>query len=127
MRATLLFAIGLGLVAGCLGAPASTTEAPIPGVLVVDRDNPSVPYEFTTAILEDGTYQHDRIDAFTQATITWWNVDDEVHSVVSDDGQFAGSGPIAPGGEFVRTFQTAGDYKFHCRYHANMTGIVVVR
>lgn len=129
MRAMSLLAVAVAL-AGCSAhdppsGAASSTE--IPGVMIVENATPQAPYDYTTAILEGGAYQHERLDALVEATIIWWNVDDEVHSVVSDDGQFAGSGPIPPGGEFVHTFLTAGDFAYHCRYHPEMKGIVIVR
>lgn len=133
MRAILLTASAFVLLAGCTAgdgheAPTTTTDAAPPGTLVVDRPAPpAAASDFTTAILEDGTYQHPHLEIGQQTTLIWWNVDDLVHSVVSDDGQFAGSGPIAQGEEFVRTFQTAGEYSYHCRYHVDMTGVIVVR
>lgn len=129
MRQLLLLVLGGVLLAGCTSEPTASfapeTSDPMSPESVSDAYSPG-PYEFTTTIL-DGRYQHVRLDAFLDGTIRWWNVDDEVHSVVSDDGTFAGSGPIAPGSEFAYTFLTPGDYAFHCRYHPDMTGVVVVR
>lgn len=128
MRKLPLLALAAALLAGCTAAetsarteaPAAARFAPAPPPLEPE------PYEFTTAIVDDA-YQHPRLDAFVHATIRWWNTDNETHSVVSDDGQFPGSGPIAPHGEFVHTFLRAGDYAFHCRYHPEMTGTIIVR
>lgn len=125
-----LSVVALALLAGCAARdePAATSATgPTEGVLL--RDSPEDaprPTEFTTAILEDGTFQHPRLELGRQTTLIWWNVDDLTHSVVSDDGQFAGSGPIPPGGEFMRTFQTAGTYAYHCRYHPEMQGTIVI-
>lgn len=135
MRRLPLLALGVALLAGCTSPQTasmqnSTNEVGLsPGLEIVPLDAPPMgaPYEFTSAILADGILQHPRLDAQTQATIRWWNVDDQTHSIVSDDGMFTGSGPIPSGGEFAFTFQRAGDYTYHCRYHSGMTGIVVVR
>jgi plastocyanin len=56
--------------------------------------------------------------AFVQAgtTMTWTNVDYEVHTVTADDGSFA-SGPIAPGEQFSHTFGFAGGFTYHCDNH----------
>ena len=119
------------LLAGCTSEPAASVGPGSSGALAPDASFASDvgspgPYEFTTAIFDDA-YQHARLDAFVEATIRWWNVGDETHSVVSDDGQFPGSGPIAPHDEYVHTFLRPGDFAYHCRYHPEMTGVVVVR
>ena len=134
MRTLLVAACAFVLLAGCTvrDETSATTSAPptTEGVMIVDS-GASVPEaaasDFTTAILEDGTYQHERLELGPQTTIIWWNVDDLTHSVVSDDGGFAGSGPIPPGGEFVRTFQTLGEYSYHCRYHPDMKGTIIIQ
>lgn len=154
MRAFYFFAV-LALVAGCtnpLGevpassgpSPSGPIQTPAPGwtppvaefpaeaeaaapVEVADGPPPATgPYEFQTSI-QDGSYEHPRLDAAPEATIVWQNFGTEAHSVVSDDGTFAGSGPIAPGSEYSFTFLSPGDYAFHCRYHPEMMGLLVVR
>ncbi|HET6403617.1 MAG TPA: cupredoxin domain-containing protein [Candidatus Thermoplasmatota archaeon] len=132
MRTLPLHAALCALLAGCAAAPAVSTEsagapAATPGVFLVDEPDRGAPGEFTVAILENASFQHPRLEVAAQTTLVWWNVDDLVHSVVSDDGGFAGSGPIAPAEEFVRTFQTPGEYPYHCRYHPEMRGLLLVR
>lgn len=107
-------------------APATQLEDPFPEAEPEDSLASGVPYQFRTTISDAG-FEHTRLDAATQATIVWENTGTQTHSVVSDDGTFAGSGPVAPGSTFTFTFQTAGDYAFHCRYHPDMTGLLVVR
>lgn len=118
------------LAAGCTQAdPAATTTPPPPAGELPFGSPPAQPHAdtFVTRIAV-GAYEHPRLDAATQATIVWVNEDAPAHSVVSDDGRFAGSGPIAHGSEFRYTFLTPGDYAYHCRYHPDtMRGIVVVR
>lgn len=122
----------VALAAGCTqgpGAPsASSPFEPSPNDSLPTAQEPKDPNTFVTRILPGGVYEHPRLDAATQATIVWRNDDAQTHSVVSVDGQFAGSGPVAPGGEFRHTFLTPGDFAYHCRYHSDaMRGIVVVR
>jgi plastocyanin len=130
MRRLPLLALVGALFAGCTTPEATTAIDPASAsdvvLLSASPEGQPRPYEFTTAIQDEG-YQHERLDATVHATIRWWNVDDEAHSVVSDDGQFPGSGPIPPHGEFTYTFLRAGDFTYHCRYHPEMNGIVVVR
>jgi plastocyanin len=116
--------------------PAGDGATPAAGFEIVGSDDAegktptqatsSPPYVFRTTILDTG-FEHPRLDAATQATISWRNTGQQTHSVVSDEGTFAGSGPIAPGSSYEFTFQTVGDYAYHCRYHPDMKGLVVVR
>jgi plastocyanin len=61
--------------------------------------------------------------------IDWTNDGRSVHDVVADDGSFR-SPDLQPGDDFVRTFDRAGVYPYHCSYHGapgvGMSGIVVV-
>jgi plastocyanin len=60
-------------------------------------------------------------------TITWTNNDTMAHTVTSD-GNLFDSGVIASGGTFSFTFNTAGEYPYHCTIHgaASMSGMVNV-
>lgn len=121
MRGLLLAAAILPtILAGCTDPNAATADLP-PGAHVRGE-----PYDFSTDIRDTG-FEHPRLDAFIQAHISWRNAGKETHSVVSDDGRFAGSGPITPGAAFGFTFLQTGDYAYHCRYHPDMKGVVVVR
>lgn len=148
-RAMLLLCASLAL-AGCTteptasvdgqaSAPSEVASAPgesvqlgmaVPAVAAVEPTSAPVTSagysDFTTTIQSAG-YQHAHLEAMVGATIFWWNVDDKTHSVYSDDGQFASSGPLAPGMEFGRTFLQPGEYGYHCMFHPDMTGVVVVR
>jgi plastocyanin len=57
--------------------------------------------------------------------ITWTNVDDIPHTVVSDSKAFK-SKVLATGEKFTFTAGKAGTYSYSCSIHPNMTGKVVV-
>jgi plastocyanin len=59
-------------------------------------------------------------------TITWTNNDTVPHTVTANDGSFS-SGTMDPGATFSFTFDTAGTFDYHCEFHANMSGQVVVQ
>jgi Plastocyanin len=59
-------------------------------------------------------------------TVTWTNDDGVAHTVTAADGSFK-SGGIDHGKTFSHTFSKAGDYKYHCSYHSDMNGEVVVK
>lgn len=100
--------------------PGAVTATPPPAPVA-----PTAPYTFVTA-LQGNALEHPRLDITPGATVTWKNLDLTVHSVIGEPGGFIGSGPIPPGGEFSQTFERAGVYAFHCRYHAGMAGLIVV-
>ncbi len=57
-------------------------------------------------------------------TISWRNEDSITHTVVSD-GLFD-SGDIGQGVIFEYRFVLPGEYTYHCEYHTNTTGKVIV-
>jgi plastocyanin len=71
--------------------------------------------------------------AFNPGTITvavgtivaWQNEDSTDHTVTSDTGAFE-SGSLSKGQTFQFTFNTAGTFNYHCRFHSSMTGSIVV-
>ena len=65
------------------------------------------------------------IDAGT--TVTWTNYDGASHTVTSDEGDELGSGLLSQTQTFSHTFDTPGEYYYHCNPHSNMHGLVTVR
>ena len=59
-------------------------------------------------------------------TIVWNNKDAMTHTVTSDDGSSFNSGNLASGASFSYQAKTAGSFPYHCNYHANMHGTLVV-
>ena len=57
-----------------------------------------------------------------------WDFQDTAaqHSVTSDDNTTFDSCLQSAGAKFIATFNTAGDFKYHCTIHAQMTGDVKV-
>lgn len=58
-------------------------------------------------------------------TVTWTNDSDAEHTVTADDESFDHEG-IGEGDTASQTFDTAGDFAYHCEIHDYMTGIVHV-
>jgi len=59
-------------------------------------------------------------------TISWLNGDSTTHTSTADGGAWS-SGDIAPGARFNMTFQSAGQFTYHCQIHPGMIGSVVVQ
>ena len=60
------------------------------------------------------------------ATVTWVNMDDEPHSVVSNTALFR-SGALDTKESFSFKFVQPGTYHFTCSIHPRMVGIIVVQ
>jgi plastocyanin len=65
------------------------------------------------------------IEVAAGTTVTWTNADGAPHTVTADDGGFD-SGRLNTGETFSQTFDTAGSFAYHCDFHPNMKGTVVV-
>jgi plastocyanin len=59
------------------------------------------------------------------ATVTWANMDDEPHTVVSDTGMFR-SGAMDTNETYAFKFDKPGTYHFTCSIHPRMVGTIVV-
>jgi plastocyanin len=53
------------------------------------------------------------------------NHDSVSHTVTADEGSFD-TGNIGQGESKTVTFDKVGTFSYHCTYHSNMTGTVVV-
>jgi plastocyanin len=74
-----------------------------------------------------GRYDPSTVTVTTGQTVEWdWVANDAQHSVTSDDNTTFDSCLQGGGAKFVVTFNTAGDFKYHCTIHAAMTGDVKV-
>lgn len=59
------------------------------------------------------------------AIVSWRNDDSTEHTVTADDRSFD-SGPISPGDTFDNTFDSRGEFRYHCSIHPFMKGVVIV-
>jgi plastocyanin len=58
--------------------------------------------------------------------VSWNNADGTAHTVTSDDNTSFNSGNLASGATFSYTANTVGTFPYHCNYHSNMKGTLVV-
>ena len=57
--------------------------------------------------------------------VTWINCDVDAHTSTADGGEWT-SPLMVPGDVFTQTFDTPGDFSYHCEPHPFMTGRVIV-
>ena len=82
----------------------------VPGAADPNNDQPFFPPEISIS---------------EENLVSWTNDDSIEHTVTADDGSFD-SGPISPGDTFDNTFDSSGDFGYHCSIHPTMTGVVIV-
>jgi plastocyanin len=74
-----------------------------------------------------GTFAPSTVSVTKGQTVEWDWVDNSAqHSVTADDTTTFDSGLCSVGAKFFVTFNTAGDFKYHCTIHAAMTGDIKV-
>lgn len=66
------------------------------------------------------------VDLLPGETVEWENVSERRHTVTADDGAFE-SGDLFSGQKYSQTFAAPGTYRYHCRVHDGMTGVVEVQ
>lgn len=89
----------------------------------VDNDHSDNDREEVTIDDDDFSPRTLRIDRGTR--VTWTNEDNEDHTVTSDTGRFE-SGRLEEDETYSLTFNTRGTYYYHCRFHPDMTGTIIV-
>lgn len=74
-----------------------------------------------------GRFDSSTVSVTKGQTVEWDWVDNSAqHSVTSDDSTTFDSGLCSAGAKFVVTFNSAGDFKYHCTIHSGMTGDIKV-
>jgi len=71
------------------------------------------------------SFDPSQLKTSVDSTVSWTNDDSVEHTVTSDKGLFD-SGPLSPGGKFDNTFNSKGEFGYHCSIHPFMKGVVIV-
>ena len=75
--------------------------------------------------IRDFAFAPDVILVPVGTTVEWTNSGAVAHTVTSDASLFD-SGTLNPGDSWDYRFDTPGTYTYHCVFHPNMTGTVIV-
>lgn len=59
-------------------------------------------------------------------TVTWTNEDSAPHQIASDTNAFQGTS-MSQGQTYSFTFNTAGNFPYHCAIHPSMKGMITVQ
>lgn len=80
----------------------------------------------TKIVVKDFMFNPTPLAIKAGSTVTWTNMDDEPHTVVSDTGLFK-SGGLDTNESFSFKFDKPGTYHFTCSIHPRMVGTIVVQ
>jgi plastocyanin len=79
----------------------------------------------TKIVVKDFMFMPTPLTVKAGSTVTWTNMDDEPHTVVSDTGLFK-SGGMDTNESFSYKFDKPGTYHFTCSIHPRMVGTIIV-
>jgi plastocyanin len=80
----------------------------------------------TKVVVKDFMFSPTTSTVRAGSTVTWTNLDDEPHTVLSDTGLFK-SGAMDTNESFSFKFDKPGTYHFTCSIHPRMVGTIVVK
>jgi plastocyanin len=121
-----MLAIVLGL-AGCGGQGASGGEAANAPTPTPTASAAAAKPAGTKVAIKDFAYAPTRLTVARGAKVTWTNRDAANHTVTFDTGAQKDLGSQSKGAKRSFTFAKAGTFAYHCDFHPNMHGTVVVR
>ena len=97
-------------------APAASTPAAAPTAAGPEKVE-----------IKDFDYGPAKLSVATGTKVTWTNADAANHTVTFDTGAKENLGNQPKGKSVSMTFTKAGTFAYHCDYHPNMHGTVVVK
>ena len=77
-------------------------------------------------VMKNFMFQPTSVTVKAGSTVTWTNMDEEPHTVVSTGGVFR-SNALDTKDSFSFKFDTPGTYHFACSIHPRMVGTIVVQ
>lgn len=84
------------------------------------------PVSTNSVSIKDLMFSPESITVKKGTTVTWTNQDNTSHTITADSGTGPDSGTLANGKSYSFTYDTAGTFAYHCNFHSDMHGTVVV-
>ena len=95
-------------------------------MMAADLPSSAASADPTRVLVKDFMFAPMSLTVAAGSTVTWANLDDEPHTVVSDTGLFR-SGALDTNETFSFKFDKPGMYHFTCSIHPRMVGTIVVQ
>jgi plastocyanin len=119
------------VTAGC-GSSSSHSSTPSMSMSHAASKSPAMP---ASAVIKSGhvavqisnfAFSPAQITVKAGTRVTWTNHDQTAHTATANNNSFD-TGTIAPKASRTVDFKRPGTYKYHCAFHAFMTGTIVVK
>jgi plastocyanin len=113
--------LAVAALAGCFSERGAT--APVEGEcrFPVGDDIPGS----TVVVIRRFAFGPSEVRVRPGERVTWINCDEDGHTSTADGGAWE-SPLLAPGDAFTHTFESPGEFAYHCEPHPFMTGRVIV-
>jgi plastocyanin len=124
-RRLILLGLAAGFAAGGLAACFSErgATAPVEGECRLPLGE-TIPGS-TIVVIRGFAFNPPEVRVRPGGHVTWVNCDEASHTSTADEGEWS-SPLLAPGDAFTRTFETVGEFAYHCEPHPFMKGRVIV-
>lgn len=121
----------LGILGGCgssAGAAASSSGMSASSMSAMGSSGAASSSSSSAVVIHISTFMYETPASVSPgATVTVMNMDGEAHTVTADSGSVFDV-KADPGTSVTFTAPTKpGTYAFHCTYHSNMHGMLVVK
>jgi plastocyanin len=120
-----LFLVIALLAAACSSSSATTAPTAAPTSPATAPSSGGGGAAGTAVTIKDFAFDPTTLTAKVGQEITWTNQGNATHSVTFDTGG-VDSGSLSSGMTFKQTFNTAGSFTYHCKFHSSMQGTVTV-
>jgi plastocyanin len=114
-----------GLIFGAIGA-TMLLAAGLPGLGAAGQAVIDVAARAATIKIDNFAFAPSDLTVAAGTTVTWKNVDGEVHRVKDDHNGFS-SAALDTDDSYSHTFATPGVYHYFCSIHPYMVGTIVVK
>ena len=101
------------------------TSPPAPPVVAVQPPPPAPARQTVQVAIADFEFRPPTVNIQVGDTVNWTNNGRAQHTVTGENGAFD-SGRLNAGQSFSQTFNTPGNFPYHCAIHPNMRGVVMV-
>jgi plastocyanin len=105
------------VMSGALAAPAAA---------VATLDERGSATQIRNVSMRNNFYSPSSITIQRGTRVRWTNNGSRAHTATRNGGGWS-SGTLQPGQSFSRVFNVKGTIRYHCRFHSNMRGTIVVR
>lgn len=122
LRLNAILLLAAVCICGCGGYVTSPSITPQPA----PAGSTTVTMQGGASVLTTTAFGTNPLTIPLGTTISWLNSDTTTHTSMADGGAWS-SGNIAPGARYNFTFQSTGQFTYHCQIHPGMTGTIVVQ